>query len=93
LNIIIKIFKTVILPVVLYRFENWSLKLSEDRKIRVFENRVLRRIFGFRRHEVKRSGEKYKMRSLFICFLLQYYLGAKIEKRCSVHVAFMGRGE
>jgi hypothetical protein len=54
---------------------------------------VLRRIFGFRRDEVNRGGENYMMRSLIICILLQYYLGTKIEKRCSVHVAFMGREE
>jgi hypothetical protein len=47
--------------------ENWSLTFSEERAIRVFENRVLRGIFGFERDEVKRSGENYIMRSLMIC--------------------------
>jgi hypothetical protein len=82
LNITIKVFKRVNLPVVLYRQENWLLTLSEERKIRVFENRVLKRTFGFRRDEVNRGGENYMMRSIIICFLLQYYLGTKIEKRC-----------
>jgi len=49
----IKIYGTLILPVVLYGCETWSLTLREERKLRVFENRVLRRIFGPRRNEVK----------------------------------------
>jgi len=40
------------LPVVLYGCETWSLTLREERKLRVFENRVFRRIFGPRRDEV-----------------------------------------
>jgi len=51
----IKIYRTIILPVVLYGCETWSLKLREERKLRVFENMVLRRIFGPRRDEV--TGE------------------------------------
>jgi len=43
------------LPVVLYGYETWSLTLREERKLRVFENMVLRRIFGPRRDEV--TGE------------------------------------
>jgi len=45
-NIIIQIYRTVVLPVVLYGCETWSLTLREERKVRVIENRVLRRIFG-----------------------------------------------
>ena len=52
-NLKIKIYRTIILPVVLYGCETWSLPLSEERKLRVFENMVLRRIFGPRRDEVK----------------------------------------
>ena len=51
-NLKIKIYRTVILPVVLYDCETWSLTLREERKLRVFENRVLRKIFGPRRDEV-----------------------------------------
>jgi len=40
----IKIYRTVILPVVLYGCETWSLKLRVERRLRVFENRVLRRV-------------------------------------------------
>jgi hypothetical protein len=45
----IKIYKTVILPVVLYGCETWSLTLREEHRLGVFENRVLRRIFGPKR--------------------------------------------
>ena len=48
----IKIYRTIILPVVLYGCEAWSLTLREERKLRVFENMVLRRIFGPREDEV-----------------------------------------
>ena len=54
-NLKIKIYRTVILPVVLYGCETWSLTLREDRKLRLFENMLLRRIFGPRRDEV--TGE------------------------------------
>ena len=42
----IKIYRTIILPVVLYGCETWSLKFREERRLKVFENRVLRKIFG-----------------------------------------------
>jgi hypothetical protein len=48
----IKISKTIILPVVLYGCETWSLTVREDPTLKVFENRVLRRIFGPKREEV-----------------------------------------
>jgi len=54
-NLKIKIYRTIILPVVLYGCETWSLTLREERKLRVFENMVLRRIFGPSRGEV--TGE------------------------------------
>ena len=50
-NLKIKIYKTIILPVVLYGCETWPLTLREERKLRVFENRILRRIFGPKRNE------------------------------------------
>ena len=54
-NLKIKIYRTIILPVVLYGCETWSLILREERKIKVFENMVLRQIFGPRRDKV--TGE------------------------------------
>ena len=55
----IKIYRTIILPVVLYGCETWSLTLREKRRLRVFENRVLRRVFGPKRDEV--TGEWRKL--------------------------------
>ena len=51
-NLKIKIYRTINLPVVMYGCETWSLTLQEERGLRVFENKVLRRIFGPRRDEV-----------------------------------------
>ena len=58
---------TKILPVVLYGCETWSLTFREERRLRVFENRVLRRAFGPKRDEVTGNRENYIMRSLVIC--------------------------
>jgi hypothetical protein len=52
----VKIYKTIILPVVLYGCETWSLILREVHKLRVFENRVLRRKFGPKRDGVTMLG-------------------------------------
>ena len=53
------IYRTIILPVVLYGYETWSLTLREERRLRVFENRVLRRVFGPKKDEV--TGEWRKL--------------------------------
>jgi hypothetical protein len=60
-NLKVKIYKTIILPLVLYGCETWSLTLREEHRLRVFENRVLRRIFGPKRDEV--MGERRKLHS------------------------------
>jgi hypothetical protein len=57
-NIKIRIYKTIILPVVLYGYETWSLILWEEHRLRVFENRVLSRIFGPKRDEVTGDWRK-----------------------------------
>ena len=54
----IKIYTTIILPVVLYGCKTWSLTWRKERKLRVFENTVLRRIFGPKRGEVTREWRK-----------------------------------
>ena len=51
-NIKIKMFRTIILPVVLYGCDTWSVTLREERRLREFENRVLWKIFGHKRDEV-----------------------------------------
>jgi hypothetical protein len=48
----VKVYKSTILPVDVYGCETWSLKLREEHRLRAFENRVLRRIFGPKRDEV-----------------------------------------
>ena len=58
-NLKIKIHRIIILPVVLYGCETWSLTLREERRLRVFENKVLRRVFGPKRDEV--TGEWRKL--------------------------------
>jgi hypothetical protein len=57
-NIKIKIHRTIILSVVLYGCETWSFTLREERRLRAFENRVLRRIFGPNRDEVRGEWTK-----------------------------------
>ena len=63
----IKVYRTIILPVVLYGCETWSLTLREECRLRVFENRVLGRVIGPKRDEVTGNGENHIMRSLVIC--------------------------
>ena len=58
-NLKVRIYKTVILPVVLYGCETWTLTLREEQRLRVFENKVLRKIFGAKRDEV--TGEWRKL--------------------------------
>ena len=58
-NFKINIYRTIILPVVLYGCETWSLTLREEHRLRVFENRVLRRIFGPKRDRL--TGEWRKL--------------------------------
>jgi hypothetical protein len=62
----ITIYKTIILPVVLYGCETWSLTLREEHRLGVFENKEQRRIFG-----LKRNGENCITRSFMICTLHQ----------------------
>ena len=69
-NICIKIHRTIILPL-LYGRETWSLTFREERRLGVFENRVLRRIFGPMNDEVTKEWRK---------LFTQYCSGDKIEK-------------
>ena len=54
-NLKVKIYRTIILPLVLYRCENWPLTVKEERRLRMFEKRVLKRKFGPKRGEVARE--------------------------------------
>jgi hypothetical protein len=71
-NAEIRIYKTIILTVILYGCETWSLTLREEHRLRVCENRVLRRIFGPKREMNRREvGENCIMRSFITCTLRQ----------------------
>jgi hypothetical protein len=71
-NVRVKIYKTIILPVVLYGCETSSLALREEHRLRVFENRVLRRIFGPKRDEI--IGEWRKLQTEGVHNLYSYYI-------------------
>jgi hypothetical protein len=93
-NVKVKVYKTIILPVVFYGCETWSLTLREEHRLRVFENRVLRRIFGPKRDEV--TGERRKLHS---GELHNLYLSPNIIRQIKLrrmrwagHVARMGEG-
>jgi hypothetical protein len=75
-NLKIKIWKTIILPVVLYGCKTWSLMLREKHRLRMSENRVLRRICGPKRD----GGENCIMRSSIICTFTKYYYYDQIKK-------------
>jgi uncharacterized protein (UPF0332 family) len=70
-NIKIRIHKTIISAVVMYGWKTWSLILRKEHRLRVFENRVLKRIFGPKRNEVMGGGENCITRSFVICTLPQ----------------------
>ena len=57
-NLKIKVHSTIILPLVVYGFETWSLTLREERRLSVFQNRVLRRVLGPKRDEVRGEWRK-----------------------------------
>jgi hypothetical protein len=73
-------YRTVILPVVLYGCETWSLTLTEERRLRVFENRVLRRIFGPKKDEVMGEWRKLHNKELCDLFSSRIIIG-KIKSR------------
>ena len=63
------IYRTIILPVVLYGCETWSFTLREECRLWVFENRMLRKVFWPKRDKVTGNGENYTISSLTICTL------------------------
>jgi hypothetical protein len=88
----IRIYKTVILPSVLYGCETWSVTLREEHRLRVFENRVLRRIFGPKRDEVKgewRKLHKKELRDLYSSLSIIRMIKSR-RMRWAGHVARMG---
>jgi hypothetical protein len=91
-NLKIKIYKTIILPLVLYGCETWSLTIREEHRLRVFENRVLRRIFGPKRDEVMGEWRKlhnYELRDLYASPSIIRIIKSR-RMRWAGHVARMG---
>jgi hypothetical protein len=92
-NVKIKIYKTIILPVVLYGCKPWSLTLREEHRLRVFENRVLRRIFRPKIDEVTGGWRKLhneELRGLYSSPSIVRAIKAR-RIRWAGHVTRMGR--
>jgi hypothetical protein len=94
MNAKVKTYKTRILPVVLYECETWSLTLREKHRLRVFENRVLRRIFGPKRDKVTREWRSLHSGELHILYSSPDIIRQIKSRRMSWtgHVAHMGEG-
>ena len=77
-----KIYRTIILPVVLYGCKTWSLPPREECRQRVFENRVLRRIFGNKRDEITGGALDCIVTSLMICtaHVLRWSIGEEWDR-------------
>jgi hypothetical protein len=91
-NVKVKIYKTIILPVLLYGCETWSVTLREEHRLRVFENRVLRIIFGPKRDEVKGEWRKLHSEELHNLYSSPDIIGQVKSRRMrwAGHVARMG---
>ena len=90
----IKIYRAIIFPVVLYGCETWSLTLREERRLRVFENRVLRRVFGPKRDEVTGEWRKLQNEELRDTYSEPNIVRVVKSRRMrwAGHVAGMGEG-
>jgi hypothetical protein len=86
-------YKTIILPVVLYGYETWSSTLREEHRLRVFENRVLGRIFGPKRNKVTGGWRKLHNEELHgLCSSSSIIRVIKASRmRWAGHVTRMGR--
>jgi hypothetical protein len=91
-NVKIKIYRTIILPVDLYRCESWSLTLREECRLRVFENKALRRIFGPKRDEVTGECRRLHNKELYALYSSPNIIWVIKSRRLrwAGHVACMG---
>jgi hypothetical protein len=91
-NVNVKIYKTIILPVVLYGCETWSLTLVEGHRLRVFQNRVLRRIFEPKRDKVTGEWRKLHNEELHILYSFPNFIRQIKSRRMrwAGHAAHMG---
>jgi hypothetical protein len=80
----------IILPAVLYRREAWSLTLREERRLRVFESRVLRKIFVLKRDEVTREWRILHSEEFYDQYALAYIIRL-IESRRMRWAGYMAR--
>jgi hypothetical protein len=88
-NLKIRIYKIIILPVVVYGCETWSLTLREDHRLSVFENRVLRGIFGPKRDEVAGEWRQLHNEELRIISIIRIIKSRRMRR--AGHVARMGK--
>jgi hypothetical protein len=89
----LKIYKTIILPVVLYGCGTWYLTLREEHRLRVFEDRMVRRTFGPQRDEVMGQWRKLQNRELNSLYSSPYITRQiKSRMRWLGHAACMGEG-
>ena len=91
-NIKINIYRTIILRVVLYGCETWLLILRDEHRLRMFENRVMGRIFGPKRKEVTRKWRKLHNEELNSLYSLPNIIQVIISRRMgwAGHVARLG---
>jgi hypothetical protein len=93
-NLKVKMYKTILLPVVLHGCETWSLTLREEHRLRVLENTVLRRIFGAMRDEVTGEWRKLHSRELHNLYsspdIIRQIKSRRM--RCAGHMTHIGEG-
>jgi hypothetical protein len=100
----IKIYITIILPVILYGFETWSLTLKKERRLRFSKNRVLRRISGPKRDEVTGESRRLHNEELYALYSLTNFRVIKSRRmrwvghearieRVGTYRVFMGKHE
>jgi hypothetical protein len=88
-NLKIKMYRNIILPVVLYGCETWSLTMREECRMSIFENRVLRRIFGPKRDEVTGEWRRLHNEELYAVYsspnIIRVVKNTEMGKACSTY--------